>query len=241
MILQVARLVRMQLYRITLSHLYRKLLVTHFHSTVSVLRPAARTSLWLNKQKKKKKKNSDRVFGSCTQSEGLAGRSVTACGRQYRCFFSCCLSDDRLSPCQTSAPLLLCLSGEEKGEGGRWELAWTCDKVRVRSAGKMWPLCFHRASAEHLDVIWQLRPSGETGDKCCCVFTREFIYCACVYFASFPHWFCRSLNTHSDTAAGNVTGNASESDLRDCLSLFASKPTHTSTCFTWAHSCTVSA
>ena len=140
----------------------------------------------------------------------------------------------------STAVVLIWRGERRRGEVGIGLNLWQ-SQSHFRSAGKMWPLCFHRASAEHLDVIWQLRPSGETGDKCCCVFTREFIYCACVYFASFPHWFCRSLNTHSDTAAGNVTGNASESDLRDCLSLFASKPTHTSTCFTWAHSCTVSA
>lgn len=128
MILQVARCVRMQLYRITLSHLYRKLLVTRFHSTVSVLRPTALTSLWL----KKKEEQQESIW--LTYTIGVFGRAVRHGVRPpLPMLFSCCLSDDRLSRCQTSAPLLLCLSGGGVRREGRWELAWTCDKVKVGS------------------------------------------------------------------------------------------------------------
>lgn len=239
MILQVARCVRMQLYRITLSHLYRKLLVTRFHSTVSVLRPTSLTSLWL----KKKEKKSNRVFGSRTQSECLAGRSVTACGRHCRCFF---LAACQTTVCLAARPLLRCccayLAGE-KGErgGGNWpelvtksksvQISWENVAAVPSSRFSRAPRCNPAALAVR-----------ETGDKCCCVFAREFIYCTCVYFASFRHRFCRSLNTNSHAAAGNGTGNASESDLGDCLSLSPTSP-HTLLPVlnnnTWAHSCTV--
>ena len=134
MILQVARLVRMQLYRITLSHLYRKLLVTHFHSTVSVLRPAARTSLWLNKQKKRRRRIATEYLAHVHNRRVWQGdRSRRAAASTDAFFLAAC----QTTVCLPARPLLHCCCAylarrKEKGGGGNWpELVTKSESLQI--------------------------------------------------------------------------------------------------------------
>lgn len=166
MILQVARCVRMQLYRITLSHLYRKLLVTRFHSTVSVLRPTALTSLWLKKKRRAAREYLAHVHNRSVWQGGPSRRAAATADA----FFLLPVRRPSVSlPDLCSAAVVLIWRGrKERGEVGIGLNLWQ-SQSRFRSAGKMWLLCLHHASAERLDVIRQLWPSGrlETNAAVC--------------------------------------------------------------------------